>query len=121
MPHGFVKRMGLQWRLKLSITCSPLKKPMPYRADKPDRYQKMGLVNLSFSYNDLPCFGYLAGLIFRLNLMALTQKPQASVGCVPRTKFLEPNNRCVGRTLHSLFPLNPSRTDFYISKSMNYP
>jgi len=28
--------------------------------------------------------------------------PLASVGCVPRTKFLEPNNRCVGRTLRLL-------------------
>jgi hypothetical protein len=36
---------------------------MPYRGDKPDRYQKTCQVNLSFNYNDLLGFVYLAGLI----------------------------------------------------------
>jgi hypothetical protein len=46
---------------------------------KPDRYQKpvrpvptLGWISFSFNYNDLLCFGYLAGLFFGRHDMALT-------------------------------------------------
>jgi hypothetical protein len=35
--------------------------------DKPDRYQKPVRLIFPFLENDLPGFGYLAGLIFRLD------------------------------------------------------